>query len=79
MFTFYPCYVISYSHCQVFDQKYYLLFGLGIGSALTIVTSLCIAANFIGNDTAYGAFIYSLITFSEKISNGILIFIIEYV
>ncbi|XP_065215095.1 major facilitator superfamily domain-containing protein 12-like [Planococcus citri] len=49
----------------------------GIGSAMTVITSLCIAANYIGKDTEYGAFIYGLITFSDKILTGLIIFSIE--
>ena len=54
-------------------------FSIGIGSSLTIVKSLCIAANFVGTNTEDAAFMYGIITFFDKIINGIIILFVEYV
>lgn len=53
-------------------------FFLGSGSAITSVLSLSVTANLIGKDTDCGAFIYSSVTFSDKLINGLVIIGIEY-
>ncbi|XP_003243797.2 major facilitator superfamily domain-containing protein 12 [Acyrthosiphon pisum] len=50
----------------------------GSGSAITSVLSLSVTANLIGNDTDCGAFIYSSVTFSDKLINGLVIIGIEF-
>lgn len=54
-----------------------IIFILGSGSAITSVLSLSVTANLIGNDTHCGAFIYSAVTFSDKLINGLVIVGIE--
>lgn len=51
---------------------------LGSGSAITSVLSLSVTANLIGNDIDCGAFIYSSVTFSDKLINGLAIIGIEF-
>ncbi|XP_067004421.2 major facilitator superfamily domain-containing protein 12 [Anabrus simplex] len=50
---------------------------LGSGSSITMVTSLCITAEFIGSHTENGAFVYSVVTFADKLFNGIAVMVIE--
>ncbi|KAL1448795.1 hypothetical protein WDU94_000055, partial [Cyamophila willieti] len=50
----------------------------GLGSSVTMVISLCSTANLVGSDTQYGAFIYSTVTFSDKLLNGVAVIVIEY-
>uniref|UniRef100_A0A8D8UCT1 Major facilitator superfamily domain-containing protein 12 n=1 Tax=Cacopsylla melanoneura TaxID=428564 RepID=A0A8D8UCT1_9HEMI len=50
----------------------------GLGSSVTMVISLCSTANLVGSDTQYGAFIYSTVTFSDKLLNGVAVILIEY-
>jgi hypothetical protein len=50
----------------------------GAGSSVTMVTSLCITADLIGSRTENGAFLYSAVTFADKVLNGIAVMIIEY-
>lgn len=50
---------------------------LGAGSSMTMVTSLCITAELIGSHTENGAFIYSAVTFADKVLNGVAVVIIE--
>lgn len=42
-----------------------------------MVTSLCITADLIGSHTENGAFIYSAVTFADKVLNGIAVMTIE--
>nr|XP_018908403.1 PREDICTED: major facilitator superfamily domain-containing protein 12-like isoform X1 [Bemisia tabaci] len=57
----------------------YIAAGLfGVGSAITTVVSLCITANLVGPNTERGAFVYSLVTFADKLLNGLAIVIIEF-
>ena len=49
----------------------------GAGSSMTMVTSLCITADLIGSHTENGAFIYSAVTFADKVLNGVAVMIIE--
>lgn len=44
---------------------------------MTMVTSLCITADLIGSHTENGAFIYSVVTFADKVLNGVAVVIIE--
>lgn len=50
---------------------------LGAGSSITMVTSLCITGDLIGSHTENGAFIYSVVTFADKVLNGIAVMITE--
>ena len=49
----------------------------GAGSSMTMVTSLCITADLIGSHIENGAFIYSAVTFADKVLNGVAVMIIE--
>ncbi|XP_044741631.1 major facilitator superfamily domain-containing protein 12-like [Chrysoperla carnea] len=51
---------------------------LGAGSAITLVTSLSLTADFIGTNTEQGAFVYSLVTFADKMLTGVAVLIIEH-
>jgi len=44
---------------------------------MTMVTSLCITADLIGSHIENGAFIYSAVTFADKVLNGVAVMIIE--
>ena len=44
---------------------------LGIGSTVMLVTSLASTAEFIGTDTDSSAFIYGLMSLTDKVSNGL--------
>ncbi|XP_063239275.1 major facilitator superfamily domain-containing protein 12-like [Bacillus rossius redtenbacheri] len=58
-------------------QIYMVAVLFGAGSSITLVSSLCITADLIGTHTEQGAFVYSIVTFSDKLFNGIIIMIIE--
>ncbi|PSN57470.1 hypothetical protein C0J52_08022 [Blattella germanica] len=50
---------------------------LGAGSSITMVSSLCITADLIGPHTENGAFVYGIVTFADKVLNGVAVMIIE--
>lgn len=50
---------------------------LGSGSSVTLVTSLCITADLIGDSTDSGAAVYSAVTFADKLFNGLAVMLIE--
>lgn len=49
----------------------------GAGSSITMISSLCITADMIGTHTYQGGFIYSAVTFADKLITGIVVVIIE--
>ncbi|XP_058793955.1 major facilitator superfamily domain-containing protein 12-like isoform X2 [Phymastichus coffea] len=51
---------------------------LGGGGSMMLVTSLAIIADYIGQNTENGAFIYGLMSFTDKLSNGIAVLLIQY-
>lgn len=50
---------------------------MGIGSCIIQVTNLGIVADLIGTKTDNGAFIYGIMTLTDKLSNGITVITIE--
>jgi hypothetical protein len=69
-----------YLCCKIYVIIKLLLFWCyftGAGSSMTMVTSLCITAELIGSHTENGAFIYSAVTFADKVLNGVAVVIIE--
>lgn len=59
------------------------LFGIavlfGAGSSITMISSLCITADMIGANSKQGGFIYSAVTFFDKLITGIVVAVIEAV
>ncbi|XP_059487103.1 major facilitator superfamily domain-containing protein 12-like [Neocloeon triangulifer] len=56
---------------------YFVATLLGTGSSVTLVTSLCITADLIGDSTDSGAAVYSAVTFADKLFNGLAVMVIE--
>lgn len=50
---------------------------LGAGGSIILVVSLGITADLIGNNTRNGAFVYGIMSFTDKLSNGIAVVIIQ--
>ncbi|KAK7076664.1 Major facilitator superfamily domain-containing protein 12 [Halocaridina rubra] len=61
---------------------HYLLYGvasmLGAGGSIMLVTSLSITADFIGPNVESGAFVYGAMSFTDKLSNGIAVMVIQH-
>ncbi|KAK8733070.1 hypothetical protein OTU49_006743 [Cherax quadricarinatus] len=61
--------------------KQYLLYGvaalLGAGGSIMLVTSLSFTADLIGPNVESGAFVYGAMSFTDKISNGAVVMLIQ--
>ncbi|XP_014223881.1 major facilitator superfamily domain-containing protein 12-like [Trichogramma pretiosum] len=51
---------------------------LGGGGSMMLVTSLAITADYIGQGIENGAFVYGIMSFADKLSNGIAVMAIQY-
>jgi hypothetical protein len=63
---------IQFYLCVVLIKCY-----LGCGMSIMMVTSLCITADLIGDNTNSGAVVYSAVTFTDKLLNGLAVMLIE--
>lgn len=75
------CLWIQYG-CNPLDDniKYYVYCVgvlMGVGGSTMLVTSLSLTAEFIGIDTSSSAFIYGLMSLTDKISNGLAVVVIQ--
>ncbi|POM63668.1 Glycoside-Pentoside-Hexuronide (GPH):Cation Symporter Family [Phytophthora palmivora] len=50
---------------------------LGMGNSIIMVTSVCLTGDLVGNNVESGAFVYGAMSFTDKISNGIAILLIQ--
>lgn len=50
---------------------------IGSGSSITMISSLCITADMIGKHSNQSGFIYSAVTFADKLITEIVVIIIE--
>lgn len=79
--------VISVSGCVLVsmaaspNSAAYLLYAIamlfGAGSSITMISSLCITADMIGRHADQSGFIYSAVTFADKLITGVAVIIIE--
>ncbi|XP_017891425.2 major facilitator superfamily domain-containing protein 12-like, partial [Ceratina calcarata] len=51
---------------------------LGFAESIMLVTSLGITADFIGQNVDSGAFVYGIMSFTDKLSNGLAVILIQY-
>lgn len=58
-------------------RLYYIAILFGSGSSITMISSLCITADMIGRHADQSGFIYSTVTFADKLITGIVIIVIE--
>lgn len=58
-------------------ELYIVAIFFGAGSSVTMIASLCITADMIGPHADQGGFIYSAVTFCDKLITGIAVVIIE--
>ncbi|TYZ65243.1 hypothetical protein PybrP1_012339 [[Pythium] brassicae (nom. inval.)] len=50
---------------------------LGMGNSIIMVTSVCLEGDLVGNNVESGAFVYGAMSFTDKVSNGIAILLIQ--
>lgn len=58
-------------------QLYGIAMLFGAGSSITMISSLCITAEMIGRHADQSGFIYSAVTFADKLITGIAVIVIE--
>lgn len=58
-------------------RLYGIAFLFGTGSSVTMISSLCITADMIGRHADQSGFIYSAVTFADKLITGVVVVIIE--
>ncbi|KAK2161373.1 hypothetical protein NP493_1587g00039 [Ridgeia piscesae] len=51
---------------------------LGIGTSTVLVTALSMTADLIGDNVSSGAFVYGALSFTDKLSNGIAVLVIQH-
>lgn len=51
---------------------------LGSAGSMMLVTSLGVSADLIGQNTETGAFVYGVMSFTDKLSNGLAVMLIQY-
>ncbi len=56
---------------------YGIAFLMGTGSSVTMISSLCITADMIGRHADQSGFIYSAVTFADKLITGVVVVVIE--
>ncbi|KAG5894370.1 Major facilitator superfamily domain-containing protein 12 [Gonioctena quinquepunctata] len=74
------CIWIKFGAGSLYVAYYIYLVALLIGSAgsIVLVTSLGVTTDFIGEKTDSGAFVYGIMSFTDKLANGIAVVIIQY-
>ncbi|KAH9124613.1 hypothetical protein AeMF1_004631, partial [Aphanomyces euteiches] len=50
---------------------------LGFGNSIIMVTSVCLEGDLVGDNCESGAFVYGAMSFTDKISNGIAVLLIQ--
>jgi len=50
----------------------------GAAGAIMLVTSLGVTSDLIGKNTESGAFAYGIMSFTDKLSNGLVVMLIQY-
>uniref|UniRef100_K3W7M1 Major facilitator superfamily (MFS) profile domain-containing protein n=1 Tax=Globisporangium ultimum (strain ATCC 200006 / CBS 805.95 / DAOM BR144) TaxID=431595 RepID=K3W7M1_GLOUD len=74
--------VLSLAFCYVLTPEtatwiYAFSIVLGMGNSIIMVTSVCLEGDLVGNNVESGAFVYGAMSFTDKISNGIAILLIQ--
>ncbi|XP_076246049.1 major facilitator superfamily domain-containing protein 12 isoform X2 [Calliopsis andreniformis] len=59
-------------------QIYPVALILGSAGSIMLVTSLGVTADFIGHNTDSGAFVYGVMSFTDKLCNGLAVMLIQY-
>lgn len=79
MFGICACIWIRYGSSAVYVNNFiYIVAGLiGAGGSIILVTSLGITTDLIGENTDNGAFVYGIMSFTDKLANGVAVVIIQ--
>lgn len=71
------CAWVALSPSATSAQLYGIAVLFGAGSSITMISSLCITADMIGPHADQSGFIYSAVTFADKLITGVVVIIIE--
>ncbi|XP_043484159.1 major facilitator superfamily domain-containing protein 12-like [Leptopilina heterotoma] len=76
----FACGAIKFGHGDFFVSYgiYPVSLMLGSAGSFMLVTSLGITADYIGEKAEGGAFIYGLMSFTDKLSNGLVVIVIQF-
>lgn len=72
-FVLYP-----HQHKPIEHPMIRLYLYIGAGGSTMLITSLAVTADLIGPHVESGAFVYGAMSFTDKLSNGITVFLIQY-
>eukprot|EP01138_Halocafeteria_seosinensis_P013812 gb/GECG01014104.1/.p1 GENE.gb/GECG01014104.1/~~gb/GECG01014104.1/.p1 ORF type:complete len:651 (+),score=65.40 gb/GECG01014104.1/:1-1953(+) len=72
------CIIMFFLHHSSRDGTYGAAILLGLGNATIMVTTVSLEADFVGSDTESGAFVYGAMSFTDKLSNGIVILAVQF-
>ncbi|XP_046447558.1 major facilitator superfamily domain-containing protein 12-like [Daphnia pulex] len=74
------CLYVWFGHGEFFQS--YGIYGVaalyGAGGSTMLITSLAVTADLIGPHVESGAFVYGAMSFTDKLSNGLTVFLIQY-
>lgn len=73
------CYLVETSiSTKLSNPRLYTIATLfGAGSSITMISSLCLIANMIGKHADQSGFVYSAVTFADKLITGVAVLVIE--
>lgn len=74
------CVWINFGEGQSYTQwqLYCVASLIGVGSSTMLITSLSLTADLIGNNVESGAFVFGAMSFTDKLANGLVIMLIQY-
>ncbi|KAJ8304843.1 hypothetical protein KUTeg_018426, partial [Tegillarca granosa] len=71
------CVWVYFLNPDTYKQVYGVCICLGIGGTTMLVTSLAMTADLIGRNVESGAFVYGAMSFTDKLSNGVAVVLIQ--
>lgn len=73
------CLLVEYSVSVALSniRLYSIAILFGAGSSITMISSLCLIANMIGKHADQSGFVYSAVTFADKLITGVAVLVIE--
>ncbi|KAK7591093.1 hypothetical protein V9T40_002706 [Parthenolecanium corni] len=76
----FTCTIVYFGEGRIYTK--YIIYAVaalfGVAASIIMVTSQGIVADLIGEHTTHGAFVYGLMSFADKMSNGIAVMIIQH-
>lgn len=72
------CIIMVFLTQEFSGITYGAAFLLGLGNATLMVTTVSLEADLVGSDTESGAFVYGSMSFTDKLSNGIVVLAVQF-